>query len=116
MGYYVVKVFFSAIVLVTVAELAKRNSVAAALIAALPLTSLLAFIWLHFEGASSEAIGTLSGQIFWLVIPSLALFWIFPVLLRFGLNFWLSLGLSSLVTATCYVILLPVLRRFGVQL
>jgi hypothetical protein len=114
--YYALKIAVSAAVIVAVSEIAKRHSGIAALVAALPLTSLLAFVWLHVEGSSSAAIGELSSQVFWLVLPSLVLFLALPVLLRHGLNFWLSLGISGAATVACYLAMLPLLRRVGVQL
>lgn len=114
--YYAIKIAISAAVIVAVSEVAKRNSGVAALLAALPITSLLAFIWLHVEGSSSAAIGELSTQVFWLVLPSLVLFLVFPVLLKFGINFWLSLGVSCAATIVCYWIMAPFLRKAGVQL
>jgi len=116
MAYYAAKVLVSALLIVAISELAKRSTGVAALIAALPLTSLLAFVWLHVEEAPSERIAALSGQIFWLVLPSLLLFILLPVLLRQGLNFWASLGLAAGATAAGYLALLPLLRRFGVEL
>ncbi len=50
MLYYALKIAISAFIIVAIAELAKRSSTLAALLAALPLTSLLAFIWMHVEG------------------------------------------------------------------
>ena len=99
-----------------VSEIAKRSSGFAALIASLPLTSLLAIIWLHIDGSESTQIAVLSGQIFWLVLPSLVFFLVLPLLLKQGLGFWPSLGLSATATIVCYFVLLPLLRRFGVQL
>lgn len=116
MAYYAAKVLVSALVIVAISEIAKRSTGVAALIASLPLTSLLAFVWLHFEDAPNERIAVLSGQIFWLVLPSLLLFVLLPLLLRYGLNFWTSLSLASAATATGYLALLPLLRRFGVEL
>ncbi|MFM2396774.1 MAG: hypothetical protein RLZZ144_24 [Pseudomonadota bacterium] len=116
MLYTAIKVAVSAIVIVAITEIAKRSSGLAALIAALPLTSLLAFMWMHFEGSDSLAIADLSSQIFWLVLPSLLLFLLLPVLLKQGMNFWLSLMISMAVTAVCYVFMLPFLRQFGVRL
>ena len=116
MIYYALKVIISALMIVTISEIAKRSTVLAALLAALPLTSLLAFIWLHIDASPSEQIAELSTQIFWLVIPSLLLFLLLPMLLRHGLNFWLSLGLSASATAISYLILIPLLRRFGIAL
>ncbi len=114
MGYYIVKILFSAAILVTVAELAKRNSALAALLASLPLTSLLAFVWLHVEGSPALAIADLSQQIFWLVLPSLVLFVVLAALLRQGLAFWVSLGTAILSTVACYLLLFWMLRRAGV--
>jgi hypothetical protein len=116
MLYYGVKVGVSALIIVAIAEIAKRNTGVAALLAALPLTSLLAFVWMHVEGAEPARIADLSGQIFWLVLPSLLLFLLLPLLLRQGLGFWLSLAASVVVTAGAYLAMLPLLRRFGVQL
>jgi len=116
MLYYALKVGISAFVIVAITEIAKRSSGFAALLAAIPLTSLLAFIWLHVEGAEPARIAELSGQIFWLVLPSLVLFLLLPLLIRQGLGFWLSLAISVATTTACYLAMLPVLRKFGVQL
>lgn len=94
MLYYALKVIISAIVIVAIAEIAKRNTGLAALVASLPLTSLLAFIWLHIEGSTVSQIADLSKQIFWFVL--------LPIFLKHGLGFWLSLGLSAVATISCY--------------
>lgn len=116
MFYYALKVVISAFVIVSITEIAKRSGSFAALLAALPLTSLLAFVWMYFEGAEPARIAELSSQIFWLVLPSLVLFLLLPLLIKQGIGFWLSLTLSMAATATCYLAMLPVLRKFGVQL
>jgi hypothetical protein len=116
MLYYALKVAISAFIIVAIAEIAKRSSGFAALLASLPLTSLLAFVWLHVEGTEAARIADLSSQIFWLVLPSLVLFLLLPLLLKQGLGFWLSLALSVTATVVCYLVMLPLLRKFGVQL
>lgn len=116
MLYYAVKVAVSALLIVAISEIAKRHTGFAALVAALPLTSLIAFIWLHVDKVPAERIAELSTQIFWLVLPSLALFLLLPLLLRLGLHFWLSLGTASAVTILCYFVALALLRRWGVLL
>jgi len=116
MLYYILKFFVSALIIVLVSEIAKRSSGFAALIASLPLTSLLAIIWLHIDGSESTQIAELSSQIFWLVLPSLVLFLVLPLLLKQGIGFWPSLAFSATATIACYFALLPLLRRFGVQL
>ncbi len=116
MLYYAIKVIISALLIVAISEIAKRSTGFAALVASLPLTSLLAFIWLHMDASPPERIAELSSQIFWLVLPSLLLFLLLPLLLKHGLSFWVSLGLSMAATIGCYIALLPLLRRMGVNL
>ncbi|WBK01023.1 DUF3147 family protein [Methylocystis parvus] len=116
MLYYAVKVIVSALVIVAVSEIAKRSTGFAAFVASLPLTSLLAFVWLRLEGTEPEKIGELSGQIFWLIIPSLLLFPLLPLLLRYGLGFWTALAAAVGGTAGAYLLMLPLLRRLGVNL
>lgn len=113
MLYFALKVSISALVIVAITELAKRSSGFAALVASLPLASLLAVVWLHVEGAPPEHIAELSSQIFWLVLPSLVLFLLLPLLLERGLEFRVSLVVSAAVTAGCYRGVLALLRRLA---
>ena len=78
---YVIKVVVTAVVVVAVAEIAKRSPLWAALLASLPLTSLLAFVWLYLETGETEPVATLSHSILWQVLPSLVLFVSLPLLL-----------------------------------
>lgn len=116
MWYYILKVGISASVIVMVSEVAKRSSFFGALIASLPLTSLLALIWMHVEKAKVEKISDLSRSIFWLVLPSLAFFLLFPVLLNRGMQFWTSLSLAAGVTILVYFVLVWVLRFFSIPI
>jgi hypothetical protein len=116
MWQYIAKVAVSAIVIVAVAEIGKRNSFWAAALASLPLTSLLAFVWLRIDGVENERIASLSTGIFWLVIPSLLLFVLLPLLLRAGVNFWISLAASCAATALAYAGMVALLARFDVKL
>jgi hypothetical protein len=115
MIYYAIKVLISAALIVLVSELAKRNSLLAALVASLPLTSLLAFIWLYGETGDAARVSSLSLDIFWLVIPSLGLFLALPLFLRIGWGFWISLFAAIIVTAACYAILVSLLRYVGLR-
>ena len=115
MIYYAIKVLISAALIVLVSELAKRNSLLAALVASLPVTSLLAFVWLYWETGDAARVSSLSLDIFWLVIPSLALFLALPLFLRAGWGFWISLLAAIVVTALCYGILFSLLRHLEVR-
>ena len=63
-----------------------------------------------------RAVSSLSVSIFWLVIPSLALFLMLPLLLRLGWGFWFSLLGATGATVVCYAVMLIVLERLGVSL
>jgi len=102
MTQYALKVLITALVVVAVAETAKRNSLVAAIIASLPLTSLLAFVWLYIDTRDSARVAALSLDIMWLVVPSLVLFALLPALLRLGWSFWTSLVTASACTALAY--------------
>ncbi|MDY7027834.1 MAG: DUF3147 family protein [Spirochaetota bacterium] len=114
--YYVVKVAVSALVIVVVSEVAKRSSLIGALIAALPLTSLLAIVWMWAEKTDVGKIADLSSSIFWLVIPSLLFFVLFPMLLNRGVHFWMSFAVSAVSTIAMYLILAKLLHIFGIEL
>lgn len=116
MWQYVLKIILSAAVLVAVAELAKRSSFWAAALASLPLTSLLAFVWLYLDSGDTEKVVALSYGIFWLVLPSLVLFIVLPLLLRGGLGFWLSLGVACFATAAAYFGMVKILELMGVRI
>jgi hypothetical protein len=111
-----VKVVLTAVVVVAVAEIAKRSSFWGAILASLPLTSLLAFAWIYVDTGNTQSIATLSQSIFWLVLASLPLFLVLPLMLRAGWAFWPSLGGACAVTVAAYFGLVWVLQRFHVAL
>ena len=49
MSYYLIKLIITALVVVMVSEVAKKSTFIAAIIISIPLTSLLAFIWLYVD-------------------------------------------------------------------
>ena len=99
---FAVKVLVSALLIAGASELARRSTLAGALLASLPLTSVLAMIWLWQDGAAPERIADFAFSILWLVLPSLLLFIITPLLLRHGFGFWVSLGAGCVATVLGY--------------
>jgi hypothetical protein len=112
---YIVKVVLTVLVVIAVAETAKRSSLWGAVLASLPLTSLLAFVWLYVDTGNTQQIADLARSIFWLVLASLPLFAILPFLLGAGWHFWPSLAVSCVVTIAAYFVLVWLLQRAGVQ-
>jgi hypothetical protein len=108
------KIIVTAVLIVAIAEVAKRSTFAAAILASIPLTSVLAMLWLYADTGDSEKVAQLAGGIFWLVLPSLALFIALPLLLRAGWPFWASLLASTALTVACYFAMIALLKRLGI--
>lgn len=116
MWQYAAKVVITVAVAIAVSEIAKRSTFWGAVLASLPLTSLLAFVWIYLGTGNTENIASLSIGIFWLVLASLPLFLILPYLLRSGMAFWPAFGIACTVTVGIYFGLVWVLGRFGIHL
>ncbi len=116
MAYNEIKLEITAVLIVLISELSKRSSFVAAILASLPLVSVLAILWLYVDTKDVGKISALTTSIFWLVIPSLAFFITLPVLLKQNINFYLSLGVSIAITVGCYFLMVTVLSRYGVRL
>lgn len=115
MTWYVVKFVISAALIVLISEIARRYSLVGGLIASLPIVSYLGMIWLYVDTQDSQKVADLSASIFWLVLPSLVLFVLLPVMLRAGVNFYLSLAVSTAAMFIAYALMMLVLRQFGWQ-
>lgn len=102
--------------IVLISEIAKRSTLAGAILASVPLVSVLAMLWLYVETKDVNKVSSLASSVFWLVLPSLALFVSLPLLLRQGVHFYTSMGLSIGVTIACYFLMLAILGHYGVKL
>jgi hypothetical protein len=114
--YYLVKIAVTTVLIVAISEIAKRSSFVGAILASVPLVSVLAMIWLYIDTKDVAKVSSLATSVFWLVLPSLALFVALPPLLKQGMNFYLSLGLSIGFTVGCYFLMVMVLDYYGVKL
>ena len=110
------KVLVTAVLVVAIAEIAKRSTFVGAVLASIPLTSVLALIWLYADTGDAEKVASLAAGIFWLVLPSLALFIALPLMLRAGWPFGVSLAASSGLTAVCYFAMVSILSRLGIAI
>ncbi|MFT6836269.1 MAG: putative membrane protein (GlpM family) [Francisellaceae bacterium] len=113
---YFYKILITSVLIVAIAEISKRSSVIAAILASLPLVSILAMLWLYIDTKNIHKVSELSHGVFWLVIPSLSFFLSLPFFLKKNWGFYLSMGSALLVTICCYFIMLMLLKQFGVKL
>ena len=111
-----VKTAITAILVVAISELGKRNSFAGALLASLPLTSLLALMWLYRDTGDALQAAQLARGIFWLVLPSLLFFVVFPLAIKLGWGFWPAMAAGIVGTLVAYGLMIAADRRLGLQL
>lgn len=116
MLYLATKAILSGIIIAIVSEVAKRNPGLGALIASLPLVSILAMIWLWHDTSDTTRIAGHAEATFWLVLPTMPMFLLLPWLLRHGTGFWLSLGLSCLLTIALYLLTIWLLPKLGITI
>ena len=116
MTYYLAKIAITATLIVVISEVAKRSTLVGAVLASIPLISVLAMFWLYIETKDTARVATLATSVFWLILPSLILFITLPFLLKQGMNFYPSITLSILATIVCYFVMLWTLHYLGVQL
>jgi len=111
LSYYLIKIVITTLLVVLISEIVKRSSLIGAVLASIPFVSVLAMIWLYIDTHDVAKVSALASGIFWLVLPSLALFVSLPLLLRQGVNFYLSLAVSIILTAGCYWLIVSTLNR-----
>src|SRR3970282_502192 len=116
MTYYITKIVVTTALIVLISEISKRSTLIGAILASVPVVSVLAMIWLYSDTRDAAQVATLARSVFWLVLPSLVLFVMLPLLLERGLNFYVSLAASIGVTIICYYVTIAVVRYFGLHL
>lgn len=110
------KLFLSALIIVVVNKVQLFSDRLSALLIALPLTSLVAMIWMHQAGQTPERLANHAEGTFWFVLPTLPMFLILPWMLRNGWSFWASLAANCVITVALFWVTVVVLRRFGIDL
>ena len=116
MLYLLLKAGISAVIIVAVSEIAKRSPGFGALIASLPLVSVLGMIWLWRDTHDRARMAAHAGATFWYVLPSLPMFLLIPALLRHGAPFWVSLVAGCVLTIALYSAMTWAAPRLGIEL
>jgi hypothetical protein len=112
----IAKALVSGALIVAIAEIGKRLPAIAALVASLPLVSVLGMILLWQTRPDPENMAVHAQATFWYVLPSLPMFLAMPFLLRHGASFWLALGAGCLLTVLLYAAMMSVGPRLGLRL
>jgi hypothetical protein len=99
-----------------ISEIGRRLPAAAAIVASLPLVSVLGMIFLWHARPDAENMAIHSAATFWYVLPSLPMFLVIPALLRGGVGFWVALLAGCVLTVGLYLAMMQVGPRLGLRL
>ncbi|MFW2351296.1 DUF3147 family protein [Qipengyuania sp.] len=113
---FVAKALLAGVMIAAIAEVGRRLPTMGALIASLPLVSILGMIFLWMARPDAENMARHAEATFWYVLPSLPMFLLIPLLLRQGVNFWLALGVGCAATILLYLGMMQIGPRLGLRL
>jgi hypothetical protein len=113
--FLLIKYLSTAAIIILVSEVAKRSDKLGALIASLPMVTLLVLFWLYVEKQPDSKIANHAYYTFWYVIPTLPMFLAFPPLFH-KLGFWPAIAASIVITLLCFASFAFMVRRFGIEL
>ena len=116
MLYFAIKAAVSGLFAALISEIARRYPGWGGLVASLPVTSLMAVLWLWRDTGDVTKIASLSSGILWFILPSLPLFLMVPVMLRLGVGFWPTLAISCIATMALYAGFFWIAPRVGITL
>ena len=116
MLYLVIKAALSGVIIAIVSEVAKRYPGFGALIASLPLVSLLGMIWLWRDKPDVPNMAAHVEATFWFVLPSLPMFLLMPWMLRHGIAFWPTVLAGCALTILLYLAMIWIGPRIGLRL
>ncbi len=113
---FVVRALLSGIIIALIAIIGRKAPAAGALIASLPLISIMGMIWLWRDTGDRTLLANHAEATFYFVIPSLPMFLLIPWMLRSGVGFWLSLSVGIVLTIALYLLTATLAARFGIRI
>lgn len=116
MLYLILKAAISGILIAAISEIAKRLPAVGALVASLPLISILGMLWLWKDTHDPVRMASHVEATFWYVLPSLPMFLVIPLMMRKGIGFYPSLLTGCAVTVVLYLLMTTIGPRLGLKL
>jgi len=114
--YLFIKAALSGVIVAAVSEIARRYPTWGGLVASLPLTSLLAMLWLWRDTRDEQRVAELAISTFWFFLPSIPLFLVLPWMLRSGVGFWAAMAIAVAGTLALYAVWFWAAPRLGLKL
>ena len=106
----------SGLIVAAVSEIARRSPGFGALVASLPLVSVVGMMWLWRDTHDLVRLADHAGATLWYVVPSLPMFALIPWLIRHGAGFWTALTAGCLLTVVLYGMVTLFAARLGIAL
>jgi hypothetical protein len=110
------RALLSGILIAIISVVSRRYPGLGALIASLPLISVLGMVWLWNDRPDVENMARHSEATFYYVIPSLPMFLLIPMLLRRGVAFFPALIAGCVLTILLYLLTVAIAARMGIRL
>ena len=107
------KIGLTALIIFAVVQVSERNTLLAAVIASVPIVSVLAMMWMNHEGQSTAEIAGFAKDIVWLLLPSLLMFIVIPLLIEQGWEFYPALGAGLMTTILGYFLMIQIMEKYG---
>ena len=108
------KIILTALIIFSVAQVSERSTLLAAVIASIPIVSVLSMMMMFHEGQTAMEISAFARDIVWLLIPSLLIFVVMPWLIESrNWEFYPALAAGLASTVTGYFVMIELMERFG---
>ncbi|MGC6471288.1 MAG: DUF3147 family protein [Parvibaculales bacterium] len=115
MAFTVFKVIVTALLVVGISEIAKRDDRLGGLVAAMPVMTLLVIGWMYAEGATSQKISNHMTYTLVYLVPTIPMFLVFPFLIQ-RLGFMPTVLMCLTLTAVLVGVTDALTRQYGYKL
>ena len=107
------KIGLTALIIFAIVQVSERSTLLAAVLASVPIVSVLAMMWMNHEGQSAQEISGFAKEIVWLLLPSLLMFIVMPLLIDRGWDFYPALGAGLATTIIGYFVMIHMMEKYG---
>jgi len=111
---YVIKVVVSALLIVLVTEISKKDNLLASIVISIPWLSFITILWIFIETKDAAKVALFSSGVFWMVIPSRFFFVVRAVLLKQRVNFYAALLVSTTAMTLLYFGMNAALKHYKI--
>ena len=110
------KILLTALIIFSIAQVSERRTLMAAVLASIPIVSVLSMMMMFHEGQSALEISAFARDLVWLLIPSLLMFIVIPWLIESrSWDFYPALAAGLACTVSGYFLMVQAMEKFGLS-